>query len=141
MTDSFIQGIRVEEVAVNVETCAIDMADYKSKLALKPKVAAFNYAGNDVGTISDVKTMVDLAHEAGAYTVVDAVHYVAHGVTDMAFTVLDGPEGDDIRAQSPLNRVARPDEVTRVVLFPASPGTDYLTRCIIDVDGASYLRT
>jgi 3-oxoacyl-[acyl-carrier protein] reductase len=61
--------------------------------------------------------------------------------TDMAASVLAGPEGDDIRAQSPLNRVARPAEVARVVLFLATEGTDYLTGSIIDVNGASYLRT
>ena len=61
--------------------------------------------------------------------------------TDMAASVLAGPAGEAIRAQSPLNRVARPEEVARVVLFLAGEGTDYLTGCIIDVNGASYLRT
>jgi len=61
--------------------------------------------------------------------------------TDMAASVLAGPQGDAIRAQSPLNRVARPDEVARVVLFLASEGTDYLTGCVVDINGASYLRT
>jgi NAD(P)-dependent dehydrogenase (short-subunit alcohol dehydrogenase family) len=61
--------------------------------------------------------------------------------TDMAASLLAGPDGDAIRNQSPLNRVARPDEVARVVLFLADEGTDYLTGCIIDVNGASYLRT
>lgn len=61
--------------------------------------------------------------------------------TDMAASELCGPQGDAIRAQSPLNRVASPEEVARVVLFLAGEGTDYLTGCIIDVNGASYLRT
>jgi len=61
--------------------------------------------------------------------------------TDMAASVLAGPAGDAIRTQSPLNRVARPEEIARVVLFLAAEGTDYLTGCIIDVNGASYLRT
>ncbi|MBW2409709.1 MAG: SDR family oxidoreductase [Deltaproteobacteria bacterium] len=61
--------------------------------------------------------------------------------TDMAASLLSGPEGEAIRAQSPLNRVARTDEVARVVLFLAEDGTDYLTGGIIDVNGASYLRT
>jgi NAD(P)-dependent dehydrogenase (short-subunit alcohol dehydrogenase family) len=61
--------------------------------------------------------------------------------TDMAASVLEGPDGDAIRAQSPLNRVARPDEVARVVLFLAGRDTDYLTGGIIDVNGASYLRS
>ena len=71
------------------------------------------------------------------------VYAVAPGFveTDMAASVLSGPEGDDIRAQSPLNRVARPEEVARTVLFLAAEGTDYLTGCIIDVNGASYLRS
>jgi len=61
--------------------------------------------------------------------------------TDMAASVLSGPGGDAIRAQSPLNRVARPEEVAGVVLFLAAEGTDYLTGSIIDVNGASYLRS
>jgi NAD(P)-dependent dehydrogenase (short-subunit alcohol dehydrogenase family) len=61
--------------------------------------------------------------------------------TEMAASVLDGPEGDAIRAQSPLNRVARPEEVARVVLFLAGQDTDYLTGAIVDVNGASYLRS
>ncbi len=60
---------------------------------------------------------------------------------DMAAVVLDGPQGPAIRAQSPLNRVGRPDEIARLAVFLAGPGTDYMTGCIIDVNGASYLRT
>ncbi len=71
------------------------------------------------------------------------VYVVAPGwvETDMATDSLAGPEGDDILAQSPLGRVARPDEVARTVVFLASEGTDFLTGCIVDVNGASYLRT
>lgn len=61
--------------------------------------------------------------------------------TEMARDSLLGEKGDAIRASSPLGRVARPDEVARVVTFLASEGTDSLTGCIIDVNGASYLRT
>ena len=71
------------------------------------------------------------------------VYAVAPGFveTDMAASVLSGPEGDAIRGQSPLNRVARPEEVAGVVLFLAAEGTNYLTGSIIDVNGASYLRS
>ena len=61
--------------------------------------------------------------------------------TDMAEELLAGPEGDAIRGQSPLNRVARPEEVAYVALFLASEGAEFATGCIIDVNGASYLRT
>ncbi len=70
------------------------------------------------------------------------VHTVAPGFveTDMAADILAGPEGDGIRSQSPLGRVAKPHEVARTVLFCAAEGTEFLTGCVIDVNGASYLR-
>ena len=61
--------------------------------------------------------------------------------TDMSTSTLEGPDGDSIRNQSPLGRVATPDEVARTVVFLASEGTEFLTGCIVDVNGASYLRT
>ncbi len=61
--------------------------------------------------------------------------------TDMAADHLAGEAGDAIRGQSPLNRVATPDEVAYPVLFLAAEGTQFLTGAIIDVNGASYLRT
>ncbi len=71
------------------------------------------------------------------------VHTVAPGFveTDMADYVLKSPRGEEIRNQSPLKRVAKPEEVARTVLFCASEGTEFLTGCIVDVNGASYLRT
>ena len=61
--------------------------------------------------------------------------------TDMAAPYLGGPGGDEIRAQSPLGRAARPEEIAQAVTFLAGPGTDYLTGCILDANGASYLRS
>lgn len=61
--------------------------------------------------------------------------------TDMAAERLAGPGGEAIRQQSPLGRVARPEEVAYAVLFLASPGAEFTTGTIIDVNGASYLRS
>jgi len=61
--------------------------------------------------------------------------------TEMGARVLDGPLGDSVRAQSPLNRVAHPEEVAYAVLFLASAGSEFSTGTIIDVNGASYLRS
>ena len=71
------------------------------------------------------------------------VYVVAPGFveTERVAYRLDGAEGDGIRNQSPLKRVAKPEEVARTVLFLASEGTDFLTGGIIDVNGASYLRS
>jgi len=61
--------------------------------------------------------------------------------TDMAREVLDGPDGDAVRSQSPAGRVGRPDEVAAAVLFLASQEAAWSTGAILDVNGASYLRT
>jgi NAD(P)-dependent dehydrogenase (short-subunit alcohol dehydrogenase family) len=61
--------------------------------------------------------------------------------TEMAREALTGASGEAIRQQSPLGRVARADEVAYAVLFLASEGAEFMTGAIIDVNGASYLRT
>lgn len=61
--------------------------------------------------------------------------------TDMAESILASPEGDGIRNQSPFGRVAKPEEVAYAALFLASAGAEFMTGAIIDVNGASYLRT
>jgi 3-oxoacyl-[acyl-carrier protein] reductase len=61
--------------------------------------------------------------------------------TDMADAHLRGPEGDAIRGQSPLGRIATPREVAEAIAFLARPGNESLTGCVLDVNGASYLRT
>jgi 3-oxoacyl-[acyl-carrier protein] reductase len=61
--------------------------------------------------------------------------------TDMASSLLRGPEGESIRSQSPLGRVATPEEVARTVAYLATEAPDFMTGAIVDVNGASYLRS
>ena len=70
------------------------------------------------------------------------VYAVAPGFveTEMAASALMGPLGDEIRNQSPLGRVATPDDVAHAVLMLAADGTEFMTGTIVDVNGASYLR-
>lgn len=60
--------------------------------------------------------------------------------TDMAKERLEGPRGDGIRGQSPMNRVAQPEEVAKAVILMASSPI-WMTGGIFDVNGASYFRT
>ncbi len=75
-------------------------------------------------------------HNVFVYTV--APGFVA---TPMAESILSSPEGEAIRAQSPLGRVAQPAELGTTIAFLALDAPEFLTGCIIDVNGASYLRT
>lgn len=61
--------------------------------------------------------------------------------TYMVRNTLVGPAGNGIRAQSPFGRVARPEEVASAVVWLASPDARFASGTIIDVNGASYLRS
>ena len=81
-----------------------------------------------------------LARALGPHRI--AVTTVAPGwtVTDMAADTLAGPRGDGIRGESPLGRVAEPEDVARAVLYLASPGAEMASGTVLDVNGASFLR-
>ncbi|GAB1489989.1 SDR family oxidoreductase [Opitutaceae bacterium] len=61
--------------------------------------------------------------------------------TDMATDHLAGPAAAEILAQHPLGRVADPEEVARTAVFCGLDAPAAMTGTIIDVNGASYLRT
>jgi NAD(P)-dependent dehydrogenase (short-subunit alcohol dehydrogenase family) len=58
----------------------------------------------------------------------------------MAAEALRGAAGDARRAESPLGRVARPEEVAAAVIYLASPEAELATGAVLDLNGASYLR-
>jgi len=72
-----------------------------------------------------------------------AVATVAPGFvdTDMAAEHLDGARGAEIRAQSPFDRVATAEEIAAAVLYLASPEAEWASGAILDLNGASYLRS
>ncbi|MEV0231581.1 SDR family oxidoreductase [Nonomuraea sp. NPDC050786] len=71
-----------------------------------------------------------------------AVAGVAPGFveTDMTTEYLTAPSGDEIRAQSPFGRVARPEEIAAAVVYLASPAAEWASGAVLDLNGASYLR-
>ncbi len=72
-----------------------------------------------------------------------AVSTVAPGFvsTDMTNEHLKPPRGDEIKAQSPFGRVAEPDEIAAAVLYLASAQAEWASGAVLDLNGASYLRT
>ena len=71
------------------------------------------------------------------------VYTIAPGFveTEMAASILASPEGDSIRNQSSMGRVAQPEEIASTIGFLAFEAPEFMTGCIIDVNGASYLRS
>lgn len=48
---------------------------------------------------------------------------------------------DEVRAQSPFGRVASAEEIADSVLWLASPAAQWASGTVLDLNGASYLRT
>src|SRR5438067_7582335 len=76
------RGFEVDWVDVT-DDLRLDFDDLERKLDERVRVVACVLASNAVGTITDVKRVAQLAHQAGALAWVDAVHYAAHEPVDV----------------------------------------------------------
>ncbi len=77
------RGVTVRYADIDTDSCTVDINDFASKLGDRTRIAAFNWASNGAGTISDVEAMVRLARDAGAISYVDAVQFAPHGPMDV----------------------------------------------------------
>jgi cysteine desulfurase family protein (TIGR01976 family) len=76
-------GVKVGFVEILDDT-TLDYDDLERKLTDRTRVVAFPLASNAVGTLTDARRIVELAHDAGALAWADAVHYAPHGPIDVA---------------------------------------------------------
>ena len=65
------------------KTARSTWTDFARALEHRPKIVAFGYASNALGTINPVRKLMRMAKEAGALTYVDAVQYAPHGPIDV----------------------------------------------------------
>ncbi|WP_199442104.1 SDR family NAD(P)-dependent oxidoreductase [Umezawaea beigongshangensis] len=72
-----------------------------------------------------------------------AVTSVAPGfvATERQADKLAGAAGEELRSQSPFGRVGTPEEVASAVLHLASPEAVWSSGAVLDLNGASHLRT
>ncbi len=56
----------------------IDLADFAAALETRPKLVAFPYVSNSLGTVNPVAQLARLAHAAGAVVVVDGAQSTPH---------------------------------------------------------------
>ncbi|MBS1877890.1 MAG: cysteine desulfurase-like protein [Actinobacteria bacterium] len=83
-------GLDLQTVALNPDT-TLNLDDLREKLDERTRLVAFTAASNALGTLTPVSEISRLAHEVGALSWVDAVHYAAHypvSVADLGADVL-----------------------------------------------------
>ena len=72
------RGLVVRTVEIRHDDVTLDIEAFDAILHGRPKLVAFGWASNAVGSINPVAELVRRAHEAGALTYVDAVHAAPH---------------------------------------------------------------
>lgn len=114
------------------------IVNISSRGAFRGEPEAPAYGASKAGLNALSQSMAKALAPAGVY-----VYCIAPGFvdTDMAAASLGGPQGPGILAQHPLGRVSLPVEVAQASAFCALDAPAAMTGCIIDVNGASYLRT
>ncbi len=76
-------GVKVRFADITVPDCRLDMPDLQRQITARTRLVAVTHASNAVGTIPSLKAVARLAHAAGAWLWVDAVHYGPHGAIDV----------------------------------------------------------
>ena len=77
------KGVVVRHADFNPADCTLDIEGLDRLINERTRLVAVGYASNAVGTINDVRRIVEMAHAAGAWIYVDAVHYAPHGPMDV----------------------------------------------------------
>lgn len=121
-----------------IERRAGRIVNVTSRGAFRGEPTATAYGASKAGLNSFSQSLAKHLAPYNIYVTAVAPGFVE---TDMARELLDSPLGESIRQQSPFNRVAKPEEVAYAILFLASEGAEFVTGGIIDVNGASYLRS
>jgi cysteine desulfurase family protein (TIGR01976 family) len=77
------RGLCVRTVRMIPETGRLDLDDFSRLINGRTKLVAIGAASNALGTINDVRIATEMAHEAGALALVDAVHFAPHCLPDV----------------------------------------------------------
>lgn len=76
-------GCLLQVVRMNPADGTLDWDDFEQKVNRRTKLVAIGAASNALGTVNDVTRASRLARAVGAYSFVDAVHYVPHQLADV----------------------------------------------------------
>lgn len=73
----------VRWVDFHPEDGTLNLESFQKALERGPRLVAFGYASNALGTLNPVAKLTRMAHEADAWVYVDAVQYAPHGPIDV----------------------------------------------------------
>ncbi|MGH8705355.1 MAG: 3-oxoacyl-ACP reductase FabG, partial [Burkholderiales bacterium] len=94
-----------------------------------------NYAAAKAGVVGMTKS---LARELGSRNI--TVNCVAPGLIDTDMTrALPEAQRNALLAQIPLGRLGKPQDIAAAVAFLASPAAEYVTGCVLHVNGGMYM--
>lgn len=82
------RGIKVHSIPVD-QSGQLDIAAYRAVLSPKTALVSIMWANNETGTLFDVATLADLAHQAGALFHTDAVQAVGKLPIDLKSTAIN----------------------------------------------------
>ncbi|MCA1817158.1 MAG: cysteine desulfurase-like protein [Acidobacteria bacterium] len=82
-------SLNVRTVPLITETGQLDWDEFARLVNERTRLVAVGAASNALGTINDAGEAVRLAHERGALSYVDAVHYVPHALADVRALACD----------------------------------------------------
>lgn len=114
------------------------IVNISSRGAFRGEPDAPAYAASKAGLNALSQSLARALAPAAVYLYCVAPGWVE---TEMATGHLEGPDGPAILAQHPLGRVNRTDEIANAAVYCALDAPAAMTGCVIDVNGASYLRT
>lgn len=114
------------------------IVNISSRGAFRGEPEAPAYGASKAGLNSLSQSLAKALAPHGVYVFCLAPGWVD---TEMAADHLSGPRAAEIATQHPLGRVATADEIARTTVFCALDAPATMTGCIIDINGASYLRT
>jgi cysteine desulfurase/selenocysteine lyase len=77
------KGARIRVIPVD-DRGQVLLSEYGKLLGPKTKLVSFTHVSNALGTITPAKTMVDMAHGAGAKVLVDGAQAVSHMPVDVS---------------------------------------------------------
>ena len=76
-------GAVIRWIDIHQEDCTLDLVSFENMLSKKTKIVAFGYASNLFGTVNAASKIIAAAHQMGAMTYIDAVHYAPHAAIDV----------------------------------------------------------